>query len=145
LLLEGLKIPVNLIVENVPDYILDRVRQRARLHGRSLQDELPTILEAAHPDERRSTATPGFAEEHQVDYGASPKASQLEEVLEQVRTLPDERQQEVAQVLLAYLDDQDSDFGLSPEQVAKIELRVADDGPYAADEEVRAVFASLTK
>ena len=70
---------------------------------------------------------------------------QLEEVLEQVRALPDQRQQEVAQVLLAFLDQENPDLYLSPEQIAEIERRAADDGPYATDEEVRAVFARLTK
>ncbi len=69
---------------------------------------------------------------------------QLEEVLEQVRALPDERQQEVAQVLLAFLDEH-PDLYLSPEQIAEIERRAADDGPYATDEEVREVFVRLTK
>jgi hypothetical protein len=59
--------------------------------------------------------------------------------------LPDERRQEVAQVLLAYLDEQDSDISLSPGQLAEIERRMADDGPYATDEEVRELFAHLTK
>jgi hypothetical protein len=40
------------------------------------------------------------------------EANPLEEVLAQIRSLPDERQQEVAQILLAYLDEQDSDFDL---------------------------------
>jgi hemolysin-activating ACP:hemolysin acyltransferase len=70
---------------------------------------------------------------------------QLEEVLEQVRALPDERQQEVAQFLWAFLDQQNLDLYLSPEQVAEIERRAADDGPYATDQEVREVFARLTK
>jgi plasmid stability protein len=136
----------NLTIENVPDHILDLLQQRARLHGRSLQDELLTILESsAVLDEGRSTATPGFAEERQAGYGGSPKGSQLEDILEQVRALPDDRQQEAAQVLLAYLDDQDSDFGLSPEQIAEIERRMANDGQYATDEEVREFFARLTK
>ena len=69
---------------------------------------------------------------------------QLEEVLEQVRALPDERQQEVAEVLLAFLD-QHPDLYLSLEQIAEIKRRAADDGPYATDQEVREVFARLTK
>jgi hypothetical protein len=69
---------------------------------------------------------------------------QLEEVLEQVRALPDERQQEVAEVLWAFLD-QRPDLYLSLEQIAEIKRRTADDGPYATDEEVREVFARLTK
>ena len=70
---------------------------------------------------------------------------QLEEVLEQVRALPDERQQEAAFILLSFLDRQSSDLYVSPEQIAEIERRASDDGPYATDEEVRAVFARLTK
>jgi hypothetical protein len=69
---------------------------------------------------------------------------QLEEVLEQVSALPDERQQEVAEILLAFLD-QHPDLYLSLEQIAEIKRRAADDGPYATDEEVREVFARLTK
>jgi len=38
-----------------------------------------------------------------------------------------------------------SDFDLSPEQIAEIERRVADDGPYATDEEASEVFVRLTK
>lgn len=70
---------------------------------------------------------------------------QLEEVLEEVRALPDERQQEVAQVLLAFLDQQNPDLYLSPEQIAEIERCMSDDEPFATDEEVRSVFARLTK
>ena len=69
----------------------------------------------------------------------------LEEALEQVKALPEERQQEAAQVLFAFLDQQNPELYLSPGQVAEIERRMSDDGPYATDEEVRAVFARLTK
>jgi hypothetical protein len=69
----------------------------------------------------------------------------LEVALEQVKALPDERQQEAAQVLFAFLDQQNPELYLSPEQIAEIERRMSEDGPYATDEEVRAVFARLTK
>jgi hypothetical protein len=69
---------------------------------------------------------------------------QLEEVLEQVKALPDEQQQELAQILLAFLDRKNPDLYLSPEQIAEIERRLDDDGPYATDEEVRSVFDRLT-
>jgi hypothetical protein len=36
-------------------------------------------------------------------------------------------------------------LGLSPEQIAEIKRRAADDGPYATGEEVQEVFARLTK
>jgi hypothetical protein len=96
-------------------------------------------------DESQNTMPPGFAEEHQAGFQAPREANPLEEVLEQVRTLPDERQQEVAQTLMAYLDEENSDVGLSPEQIAEIERCVSDDEPFASEEEVRAVFAHLTK
>jgi hypothetical protein len=69
----------------------------------------------------------------------------LEEALEQVKALLEERQQEAAQVLFAFLDQENPELYLSPEQVAEIERRMSDDGPYATDDEVRAVFARLTK
>jgi hypothetical protein len=70
---------------------------------------------------------------------------QLEVAIGRVRALPDDRQQEAAFILLGFLDQQNPDLYLSPEQIAEIERRAADDGPYATDEEVRAVFARLTK
>jgi aryl-alcohol dehydrogenase-like predicted oxidoreductase len=70
---------------------------------------------------------------------------QLEEVLEEVKALPDERQQEVAQVLLAFLDKQNPDLYLSPEQIAEIERCMSDDEPFATEEEVRSALARLTK
>jgi toxin ParE1/3/4 len=70
---------------------------------------------------------------------------QLEEVLEEVRALPDARQQEAAQVLLAFLDQQNPNLYLAPEEAADVERYVAENGPYASDEEVRTVFARLTK
>jgi hypothetical protein len=69
----------------------------------------------------------------------------LEEAIERVRALPDDRQQEAAFILLGFLDQQNPDLYLSPEQIAEIERRASDDGPYATDEEVRSVFERLTK
>jgi hypothetical protein len=70
---------------------------------------------------------------------------QLEEVLEQVRALPDERQHEIAKVVSAFLDQQNPDLYLSTEQIAEVERCAAEEGPYATDEEVRAVFVRLTQ
>jgi hypothetical protein len=70
----------------------------------------------------------------------------LEEAIERVRALPEERQQQAAQVLFAFLDEQDNpDLYLSPEQIAEIERCMSDDEPYATEEEVRLVFERLTK
>ena len=40
---------------------------------------------------------------------------------------------------------QDSDMQLAPEQIAEIERRLSDDEPYATSEEVRDLYARLTK
>ncbi len=134
-----------LLIENVPDHVADRLRQRAELHRHSLQDELLAIIEAALLDQSRSATMSGFAEEHQAGFQVQREASQLEEVLQQVRTLSDERQQEIAQVLLAYLEEQVPNVDLSPEQIEEIERCMSDDEPFATEEEVREVFARLTK
>ena len=43
--------PVNLYVKNVPDELVEKLRNRAKRHYRSFQGELMTILEeAAGPD-----------------------------------------------------------------------------------------------
>ena len=70
---------------------------------------------------------------------------QLDEAITRVKTLPDEQQREAAQLLLEFLDLQDSDMQLTPEQIAEIERRLSDDGPYATSEEVRDLYARLTK
>jgi plasmid stability protein len=46
--------PVNLSVKNVPDDLMDRLRQRAKRHHRSLQGELMVILEGAVGSEKLS-------------------------------------------------------------------------------------------
>jgi hypothetical protein len=67
----------------------------------------------------------------------------LDEVLTRVRSLPDEQQGEIAELLLDYLDQ--DDVYLTPEQIAEIERGLSDDEPYATDAEVRAVFQRRTK
>jgi antitoxin FitA len=137
--------PVSLSIENAPDQLVERLRQRAKLHRRSIEGELLAIIETAILEDRQMSATEVLAEVRQLGLQTTRDARLLEVVIEQIRTWPDERQREVAQVLLAYLDEQNSDLCLSPEQIAEIEQRAADDGPYATDEEVREVFARLTK
>ena len=137
--------PVNLTIEDIPDDVVDQLRQRAELNRRSLQDELLALLETAVFDEWYYTRSPGFAEERQPSIGPPREVRRLEEVLERVRALDDERQQEVVQVLLAYLAEQNSDFGLSPEQIAEIERCMSDDEPFASEEEVRSMLERLAK
>jgi toxin ParE1/3/4 len=70
---------------------------------------------------------------------------QLQEVWGQVSALPDDRQREVAQVLVAFLDQHNLDLYLPPEHIADVRRLATEDGPYATDAEVRAVFARLSK
>ena len=69
---------------------------------------------------------------------------QLQRVLKRVRSLPDPRQREVAEVLLASLDQQSPDVRLSPRRIAKIERDAANHGRFATDEVVGEVFARMT-
>jgi hypothetical protein len=56
----------------------------------------------------------------------------LEEAIEQIKALPEDRQQELAAVLLDLLDiERNPDLYLSPEEIAEIERRASKDGPYA--------------
>jgi hypothetical protein len=70
---------------------------------------------------------------------------QLDDAITRVRTLPDEQQREAAQILLEFLDLQDSDMQLTPEQIVEIERRLSDDEPYTTSEEVRDLYVRLTK
>lgn len=44
--------PVNLSIKNAPDRIVQRLRERAERHHRSLQGELMAIIEAAVREDR---------------------------------------------------------------------------------------------
>jgi plasmid stability protein len=44
--------PVDLIIENVPDHLAEFLRIRAEQNGRSLEEELMAILEAAVPPDK---------------------------------------------------------------------------------------------
>ncbi len=43
----GVFMPVNISIKNVPDNIVDKLRERAKRNHRSLQGELITIMEEA--------------------------------------------------------------------------------------------------
>ena len=47
--------PVNLSIKNAPDEVVQRLRERAERHHRSLQGELLAIIEAAVQQERSLT------------------------------------------------------------------------------------------
>ena len=67
----------------------------------------------------------------------------LEEAIARVEALPDDRQGEAAEVLIAFLDV--ADIQLTPEQIAEIERRMSDEEPFATDKEVQSLFARLTE
>lgn len=69
----------------------------------------------------------------------------LDEAVTQVKSLPEERQREAAELLFEFLDQQSSDIRLTQAQIAEIERRMNDDEPYASEEEVRELFVRLTK
>lgn len=69
----------------------------------------------------------------------------LNDAIEAVKALPDERQREAAAILQDFVEDQDVDIHLTPEQIAEIERRLSDDEHYASAEEVRALLDRLTK
>ncbi len=54
--------PVNLSIKNAPDDIVERLRERAARHHRSLQGELLAIVEEAVRPIRRLTAEEVLAE-----------------------------------------------------------------------------------
>ena len=68
----------------------------------------------------------------------------LEDAITRLKSQPEERQQEAAEILFDFLE-QDADLYLSPEQIAEIKRRLSDSEPYADDAEVKEVFARLTK
>jgi len=69
----------------------------------------------------------------------------LDDAIARLRSLPEERQREAADLLRDYLDQDSSDIHLTPEQIAEIERRLSDDEPFASDAEVRSTFERLTK
>lgn len=54
--------PVNLSIKNAPDEVVERLRQRAERHHRSLQGELLAIIEEAARSERELSPSELLAE-----------------------------------------------------------------------------------
>ena len=64
---------------------------------------------------------------------------QLDEAINRLRDLPEERQQAAAVLLLDFLDHDGEEIELTPDQIAEIERRLEEDD-VATDEEVKAFF-----
>lgn len=54
--------PVNLSIKNAPDGVVERLRERAQRHHRSLQGELLAIIEAAVRQDQPATPAEILAE-----------------------------------------------------------------------------------
>ena len=68
----------------------------------------------------------------------------LDDAITRLRELPEERQQVAAEFILDFLDGDDKDIELTPEQVGEIEAALADD-EIATVEEVESFFARFRK
>lgn len=66
----------------------------------------------------------------------------LEDAITKLKSQSEERQQEAAEILFDFLEQEDSDIHLSREQIAEIERRLKEDD-VATDDEVRAAFERL--
>jgi hypothetical protein len=69
----------------------------------------------------------------------------LQKAIAEVEALPEDRQDIAAEVLLDFVHQERDGISLTPEQLAEIDRRMASDGPYATDGEVRETFARLMK
>ena len=65
--------PVNLSIKNAPDDVVQRLRERAERHHRSLQGELMAIIEAAVREDRPSTPAEILAESADLGCARPPR------------------------------------------------------------------------
>lgn len=66
----------------------------------------------------------------------------LEDAITRLKSQPEERQQEAAEILFDFLELEGADVYLTPEQIAEIERRLEEDD-VATDDEVKAFFERL--
>jgi plasmid stability protein len=78
--------PVNLSIKNAPDHVVQRLRERAARHHRSLQGELLAIIEAAVQTDAPATPSDILAEVRRLGLRTPGEAADL------VRTDRDGRQ-----------------------------------------------------
>jgi len=69
--------PVNLSITNAPDRVVQRLRDRAERHHRSLQGELLAIIEAAVENDKPSTPADILAEVRRLGLQTSSEAASL--------------------------------------------------------------------
>jgi hypothetical protein len=66
----------------------------------------------------------------------------LDEAIMRLKALPDDRQHEIADLLIDVLDHEAADVILTPAQMAEIEARL-DSNDIATDDEVKAFFERM--
>jgi antitoxin FitA len=69
--------PVNLSIKNAPDQLVQRLRERAERHHRSLQGELMAIIEAAAQEAHRVTPADILGEVHRLGLQTPSEAAAL--------------------------------------------------------------------
>jgi plasmid stability protein len=69
--------PLNLSIKNAPDRVVQRLRERAERHHRSLQGELLAIVEAAVQDYRPATPADILAEVRRLGLHTPNEATAL--------------------------------------------------------------------
>jgi antitoxin FitA len=67
--------PVNLSIKNAPDQVVQRLRQRAERHHRSLQGELMAIIEAAVQEDLPARPADILAEVHRLGLNTPSEAA----------------------------------------------------------------------
>jgi plasmid stability protein len=69
--------PVTLSIKNAPDRVVQRLKERAERHQRSLQGELLAIIEAAIGEDRTAAAATVLAEVRRLGLHTPPEAADL--------------------------------------------------------------------
>jgi plasmid stability protein len=69
--------PVNLSIENAPDDVVERLRQRVEGHHCSLQGELLAIIEAAAQEDQSATAADILTEVRRLGLQTPSEAAAL--------------------------------------------------------------------
>ena len=69
--------PTNLSIKNAPDHVVQRLRQRAERHHRSLQGELLAIIEAAAREDQPAAPSDILAEIRRLGVQTPSEAADL--------------------------------------------------------------------
>jgi hypothetical protein len=69
----------------------------------------------------------------------------LDDAIARIRELPEDRQEEAADLLLALVKQDTSELRLSDEQRAEVRRRLSEPPNYATDAEVEELFDRLTR